>query len=139
VPGWAEGKLRAAIDLHCPWIRGEHNEVIYFVGGPDQAIWTRAMDLSRVLESTRTGPLPYHVEDNLAFGQAWNTDKNYASGKSFGRWAGELPGIDIATAIEIPYANAGGVAVTPESARAFGHDLARALRLYLEERSARPE
>jgi hypothetical protein len=139
VPGWAEGKLRAAIDLHCPWIRGEHNEVIYFVGGPDQAIWTRAMDLSRVLESTRTGPLPYHVADNLPFGQAWNTDNNYASGKSFGRWAGELPGIDIATAIEIPYANAGGVAVTPESARAFGHDLARALRLYLEERSARPE
>ena len=33
IPAWSGGKLRVALDLHCPWIRGEHNEVIYFVGG----------------------------------------------------------------------------------------------------------
>ena len=132
VPTWADGKLRVAIDLHCPAIRGTSNEVIYFVGGPDEAIWKRVTDFCRILESSRTGPLPYHVTDNLPFGQGWNTEKNYGSGKSFSRWASELPGIDISATVEIPYANAGGEPVTPDSARAFGHDLARALRRYLE-------
>ena len=33
LPKWADGKLRVAIDLHCPAVRGTHNEWIYFVGG----------------------------------------------------------------------------------------------------------
>ena len=35
--------------------------------------------------------------------------------------------------IEIPYANASGQAVTVETARAFGHDPAHALRPFLED------
>ena len=46
---------------------------------------------------------------------------------------GELPGIGLATTFEIPYANASGQPVTADSARAFGRDLAKALRRYLEE------
>ena len=38
----------------------------------------------------------------------------------------------MATTIEIPYANVGTTVVTADDARAFGHDLARALRGYLE-------
>ncbi|MGQ9733216.1 MAG: M14 family zinc carboxypeptidase, partial [Candidatus Zipacnadales bacterium] len=63
----------------------------------------------------------------------WNTVETYAQGKNFARWASEMPHIDFAVTIEIPYANASGQMVTQESARAFGHDLARAIRQYLAE------
>jgi hypothetical protein len=131
VPEWSEGKLRIALDLHCPHIRGPHNEVIYLVGSPNEAIWARASRFAEVLESARTGPLPCHASDNLPFGQGWNTETNQGGGKSFGRWASELSGIDFATTIEIAYANASGAAVAPDSARAFGRDLAAAIRRYL--------
>ncbi|MBM3476369.1 MAG: peptidase M14 [Armatimonadetes bacterium] len=133
VPEWSEGKLRIALDLHCPHIRGPHNEVIYLVGSPLEGIWAEASRFAELLETTRTGPLPYRAKDNLPFGQGWNTDANLGAGKSFCRWASELPGIDFATTIEIPYANAGGVAVTAESARAFGRDLAAAIEAYVRE------
>ena len=38
----------------------------------------------------------------------------------------------LATTLEIPYADVGGRPVTIDSARAFGRDLARAIRRYLE-------
>jgi hypothetical protein len=43
-----------------------------------------------------------------------------------------LPGISLATTIEFPYANVSGGEVNAGSARAFGHDLAAAIRGYLE-------
>ena len=41
VPEWSQGRLSVAMDLHCPWIRGPHNEVIYMVGRrePDGNTW----------------------------------------------------------------------------------------------------
>jgi hypothetical protein len=132
VPVWSEGKLRVALDLHCPWIRGQHNEVIYFVGGPEPEIWERAVQLGKLLEAVQQGPLVYRVSDNLPFGKAWNTGPGGPNLKSCSRWAAELPGIQVASGIEIPYANAAGKEVTADSARAFGRDLARALRRFLQ-------
>ena len=132
VPKWSEGRLKVSLDLHCPHIRGQHNEVIYIVGSQAPAVWEQQCALGKLLEAVRTGPLPYRASDNLPFGKAWNTGGNFASGKSCSRWAGELPGIRLAASFEIPYANAGGQTVTAESARAFGHDLAKAIRQYLE-------
>jgi len=133
IPKWSGGRLRFALDMHCPYIRGEHNEVIYFVGGPDQENWKRVERFSKILESVQTGPLVFDSKNNLPFGQDWNTEENLKGGKSFGRWAAELPGILIGTSIEIPYANASGKAVTAETARAFGRDLARALQRFLKD------
>jgi len=48
-------------------------------------------------------------------------------------WAAGLPGVEVATVIEIPYANVGDAIVTAESARFLGHDLARAMKEYLQE------
>jgi len=132
VPKWAHGRLRVALDLHCPHIRGPHNEVIYIVGSEAPAIWEQQCAFGKLLEAVRTGPLPYRASDNLPFGQAWNTGRNYGGGKSFSRWAGEQPGVRLAASFEIPYANAGGQAVTADTARAFGRDLAKAIRQYLE-------
>ncbi len=112
--------------------------------------------LSAVLESVREGPrfgpdprlcggdvipaeagitaegLPYRDENSLPFGTAWNTAANYGQYKSGGRWAEEQSGVRLATTIEIPYANVGAAVVTADNARAFGRDLARAIRRYLE-------
>jgi hypothetical protein len=135
IPQWSEGKLRAAIDLHCPYIKGEGHEVIYFVGGPDQKNWLRVLTLSKILEEIQTGSLKYQAADNLPYGQSWNTSDNTAEGRSFGHWAAELPGIVVGTSIEIPYANVRTQTVTADSARAFGHDLLQALCRFLREMS----
>ncbi len=137
VPKWADGRLRLAFDLHCPHIRGAYNEVIYIVGSEAPEIWEQQCAFGKILEAVRSGPLPYRASDNLPFGKAWNTKSNYSSGKSFSRWAGEQPGIRLAASFEIPYANAGGQTVTAETARAFGRDLAKAIRRYLEEQGVR--
>lgn len=131
VPAWSAGKLAFALDLHCPWIRGPHNEDIYFPGGEDQRNWAEIVAFSKILEEVNDGPLPYSASNNLPFGTAWNNASNYSQGMSFARWAAALPGTRAAGTIEIPYANCGAVDVTPESARVFGHSLALALRRYL--------
>ena len=132
VPEWSASRLHVALDLHCPHIRGKHNEVIYMVGSRCKEMWRSQTRFSKILEAAATGQLPYHARNNLPFGKAWNTGANYGNKKSCGLWTSELPGIRLATTFEIPYANASREPVTPESARAFGHDLAKALRRFLE-------
>ncbi len=131
VPNWSNGKLKAAFDLHCPHIRGPHNEVVYIVGSEDERMWQRQSEFGRLLEKVQSGPLVYRASDNLPFGQAWNTGNNTGSNMSFGQWAGDLEGIRLEASFEFPYANAGGQTVTPDGARTFGRSLAKALRGYL--------
>ncbi len=133
VEGWPSGSLQVAIDLHCPWIRGQHNDVIYMVGSSSQGMAAEQQRFGTILQDVCEGSLRYRLSDNIPFGTAWNTTRNYTQGKSFGLWASEQSGVRMAAAFEIPYAEAGGVAVTPESARVFGRDLAQALKRYLAE------
>ncbi len=134
VPKWSGGRLRLAIDMHCPYIRGggdgpSSNERTFFVGNPSQETWDRQQQLSRILQQVQTGPLVHDPKHNLPWGEKWNTLKEP---KSCSRWTASLPGVLIGTTIEIPYANVAGQPVTAESARALGRDLARAIRGYLE-------
>ncbi|MBM4034814.1 MAG: peptidase M14 [Planctomycetes bacterium] len=131
-PKWADGRLKLAFDIHCPHIRGAHNEDIYIVGSEARAMWEQQCAFGKILEAAAAGPLPYRAASNLPYGKAWNTKANYGAGRSFSRWAGELPGVRLVASFELPYANAGGQTVTAETARAFGHDLAKAIRRYLE-------
>jgi hypothetical protein len=132
MPRWSEGKLMAAIDLHCPYIRGDYNEFVYQVGKSEPPIWAEQRRFGAILERVQSGALDYRNADNLAFGQAWNT--GVAPGfKSCSSWFGEQPGIRLATSIETAYATAHERVVTAETARAFGRDLARALAVYLRE------
>jgi hypothetical protein len=132
VPQWSGGKLALALDLHCPYISGKNNESIYLVGSQDKKIWAEQSRFSQLLQKAATGPLPYRASDNIPFGKAWNTTKNYKDGLSCARWAAGLEGIRCAATIEFPYANANGKEITADSSRAFGSDLARAIRAYLE-------
>lgn len=133
VPGWSGGRLRIALDLHCPYIRGKRNEVVYFVGIPVERIWQEVQRFSTILESLPPAGLPYRAQDNLPFGREWNTAANLAGGTTMAHWASEIPGVRVASTIEVPYANASGTVVTPDSARALGRDLCRAIRRYLDE------
>jgi hypothetical protein len=130
-PGWGAAKLAFALNMHCPWIRGEHNEEIYFPGGKDPRNWAEVSKFAKLLEKVNRGPLPYSTAHNLPFGTAWNTAANYKQGMSFVRWAEAISGIRAAGAVEIPYANCGTTDVTAQSARALGYSLAAALREYL--------
>ncbi len=130
---WPESDLKMAISLHCPMLRGERQQNIYFVGPPNPYAWEQTGVFSDILESTGSAPLPFKAANNLPFGQGWNTAERFAGGlQSFGGWASELPGMTMAASIEIPYAMAGGVEVDARSARRFGHTMARALKRYLE-------
>jgi len=126
---WSAGKMRMAFDLHCPWIRGDTNEHIYFVGMPCEKTWDRVKLFSARLEALRKGPLPYRACKNLPFGQGWNTeaDPPGAEPRTFSGWMTAIPGARFGVTLEIPYANAQGVAVTTQTARAFGRDLAMAI------------
>ncbi len=132
IPAWSNGRLRLALDMHCPYIRGWRNEVVFFVGQANERLWQRLTVFSEMLESLPPAGLPYRASDNLPFGKEWNTAERRGEGKSNGAWAGEIPDIDFASTVEIPYANASGVAVTAESARAFGRDLALAMQRFLQ-------
>ena len=130
VPDWSGGRLRAALDLHCPWIRSGNNETIYFVGTSSAEHWNHVGAFSQILERERTGPLPFQSADNLAFGLGWNTYNGPLM--MCQNWAQSLPGVRLAATLEIPYANASGAGVSAESAHAFGRDLAVALQHYLK-------
>ncbi|MHC4177088.1 MAG: hypothetical protein ACYSWU_06260 [Planctomycetota bacterium] len=131
---WSAGRLRIALDLHCPYIRGggdgpSSNERIFLVGNPSPEIWRRQQEFGKLLQQVQTGPLVYHPKHNIPWGQAWNTEKQP---RSCSRWTAALPGVLVGVTIEIPYANVGGKPVSPITARLLGHDLARAIRRYLE-------
>ncbi len=127
----AWGEVHAALDLHCPWIRGESNEWTYFVGLPDESVWQGVGVLSSILEQESQGSLPYREADNMPYGIAWNTERNPR--QCFDGWAAALPGARLAATLELPYATAREGEVNQESARRFGQDLGRALARYLRE------
>ena len=129
-PEWGGGRLRVAMDLHCPYAC---DNLIYIVGSPVPGMWEQQCRFGRILEEAAQGGLPYRAADNLPFGKDWNVDANYASGMSCGRWAAGLPGMALATSLEFPYCEARDVAITADKARAFGRALAAAVRRYLEE------
>lgn len=124
--------LNLAFDLHCPAIRGEWNTHIYFVGTPNMDNWQSMGTFSDVLERERLGPLEYHASGNLPHGVAWNTGASYQDMLSCGRFLDVAAPDCTHAGLEFPYADVNGGEVNPESARAFGRDLARAIRSYLE-------
>jgi hypothetical protein len=133
VPEWSGGKLRLMLDVHCPGLRGAEHEVIHFIGQADPRQWEAVGRFSAILESAPSGALKFSAKHNLPFGKSWNNAALRKPGQeTSAHWAWALPGVALACGLEVPYANAGGQAVTPESARAFGKDLAKAIRRYLE-------
>jgi hypothetical protein len=135
VPGWSGGKLFFALDLHCPYIRGEFHEVILFPGRlRDEGNWKRALVFLETLEEVQAGPLRFSLADSQRF-TTWDGGpaKPAIPGvkpRTFSSWVRTVPGVKVGVVVELPYANAAGGEVNQDSARAFGRDLARALHIY---------
>lgn len=121
-------RVVAAIDLHCPHIRGEWNDRVYLVGAPEKNIWENQQAFAAALEKVRTGSIAFRARDCLPFGTAWNTKGNFTQGQSSSGWARETyTKARLITTVEIAYADALGQEVNAASARALGRDMAAAL------------
>ncbi len=132
VPEWSQGKLKMALDIHCPWIHGKNNEDIYIVGSSDKQIEQNQIIFSQLMEKNSSGEIkPYH-KNFLPFGESWNTEANYSQGISFSKWAGGIEGISISTTIEYPYANISGMMVSKDNSRAFGETISFSIQEYFE-------
>lgn len=128
IPAWSDGRLTLAIDLHAP---SRREEKIYFAGPRGEEAVAEFDGFCRLLLSNLRGPLPFDPTDNLPFGRGWNVPATYGQRQSFAIWAEELPGVRLATTLELPYAQVRGREVTPETARRFGADLTAAIAAYL--------
>ncbi len=132
IPAWSDGKLKIALDLHCPWIKGKYHEWISLVGKKDPIMEDAQIRFCELLEKNATGELPFRRRDFLPYGTDWNTGGNYSKGMGFSQWATGIDNISLATTIEFPYANILGVQVTKDNARAFGKAVAFSLMDYLK-------
>jgi hypothetical protein len=114
-------KIIGYIDIHCPHISGDSNELIYLAGSSSDKIAAAQVEFCNLLEK-HDSPLPFK-DGYLPFGTAWNVGAGikYQTGSSWA--AGHLPNAKLATTIEVPYANASGTSVTQKSAKAFGVEL----------------
>ncbi len=124
------GEWEVFLDIHCPWLRGDANEYAYTPWKETRLIPDPELEkrFSETIEKTQSGVMRYKASDDIPFGTGWNTGKNYADGLSAVRWAASnVPSLRIARTFEIPFANANGATVTPETCREFGRDIARAL------------
>jgi hypothetical protein len=126
----SRGPIAFAMDMHCPAISGPDHESIYFVGTPNAANWDAMVAVSQLLQDGGEGPLRFSTSNNMPHGVAWNVvdDPDLLT---FARFMDTVPDAGPHATLELPYANASGGEVTAESARAFGHDLARMIRDFL--------
>ena len=132
IPTWSQGASTLALDIHCPWIRGDRNENIYIVGSQDSANAVEQQWFAEIVEKTHQGDLPFFAADYLQFGTEWNKMGNYKKGHSFTRWADSLPFVPLSACIEFPYAAVHDQQVRIEGARQFGRSLALSLQKYIQ-------
>ena len=136
----ASWRPTVVMDLHSPWLRGSwflknnSNEFIYQVGVDNPVNSARQRRFGEILERTQSGGCGYRQEDDYWFGRGWNCAANYAKGRTLETWAAQtFPDAALVTTFEIPFANARHVTLDPVRLRAFGRDIARALKEYLSE------
>ena len=139
----AGGRLDIFIDVHCPWIRDgversrASNEFLYTPWKDPKIVPDAASEkrYSELLERLQCGSMRYRAADDLAFGRLWNTGLNYEQGWSAVIWACKrVKGLRIARSYEVPFANANGAVVTPETCRELGRDTAKVWRALLTEK-----
>ncbi len=121
------------LDFHCPWIYGPQDEAIFWVANDTNQ--EKIDRLSAILQRVRTGPLPFDPNDNVPFGEkgnGWNCWEGYGGKQTFALAPSHWRNVKLVGSLEVAYANAHGVPVTAESARALGRDLALTLREFLE-------
>ena len=138
LPEWSKGKPDIVMDIHSPWIRGLYNEFVYQVGIPHKGFAVQQQRIGTLLEQVHKGGTHYRQKNDLPFGRAWNTGKNYGQGNTLVLWAKDrFPQAKLVTSWEIPFASANdGVTLTPDNLRHLGRDMAKVFRLFLTDPNA---
>ncbi len=113
------------LDIHCPWLRGNGNEHVFFVGQKAKRLDAATTELAGLLRKEAEG-LGVYGGDILPFGSSWNTGSNFTKGSTLAGWASGLDFVAMAASMEVPYANAGETTFNPDLMRMFGRALARA-------------
>ena len=98
----------------------------------DEAQFSFAMPY-KILEAVQRGPLAFRLSDSQEFTTWGGGDRVGPIPGAPATWVRMLPGVQVGSVLEMPYASAAADEVNQDSARAFGHDLARALHVYLNE------
>ena len=134
----ADGGPSVVMDVHCPWLRSSWfvkdsaNEFIYTVGNKE--VDDTQKRFCEVLERVQRGGLGFLASDHYFFGRGWNTAKNYTQGLTMAQWAIRTwPDAKLHIAFEIPFANARYLTLYPPKFRAFGRDIAAAVKEFLEQ------
>ena len=126
------------MDVHCPGVRGRGHEQL-FTPMKDPAIVPDVEGerrFSQLLEKMQCGSMRYRAADDMPFGIEWNNKTDHSKTRSSVIWACQsVKGLKICRTYEVPFANANGAVVTPETCRALGHDLAKVFRAMLEGQS----
>jgi len=133
VPTWAENKLVIALDLHCPWIKGNDNENIYIVGSSNENLAAQEKLFCSLLKTCNKGELKISEKIYYPSNYGWNTSANYKDGLSFVKWASSLYSVKLSCSIEFPFGSNEGQTITQENTRVFGEDLAVAIKKYLKQ------
>lgn len=133
IPVWSEGKLKAALDMHCPGIIGKWHENIYFVGMEGEEIMKEQEHFTQILLESSKGELILNPKDlYLKFGVSWNNSERLKK-EAFAGWASSImEPKSLAITLEIPYSNNEGQQIVPSNAKLFGRDLANAIALYFQ-------
>lgn len=136
--GWAGGRPDIDIDLHNPSINHDRIYTHALRAAAGEGPESRAPERTflETLEAVQQGPLKFRLQDSVDFAARMAAKSKTAEGeKSSGKAQDSMSGnrdAAVNAGFEIPYALVGDVPVTPDSARAFGHDIARAVVAYLK-------
>ena len=132
----ADMRLDMFLDFHCPGIRGREHECVH-TAFMDPSIRPGSNEtegrFSSLLEKLQSGSMRYRVADDIPFGTSWNNENTYKLGWGSALWAcHKVKGAGVARSIEVPFANANGAVVTPQTCRELGRDIAKVIKAYLE-------
>ena len=134
VPPWLGGRPLFFIDLHGTSQKGK---TIFFIKRKTADELSRSIArFSTILEKERKGPLPFKAALTVQSPDKQPPNPSQAAVRGDGvtsvGWTSRLPGVIFAATLEFPYSTVGSAALTADSTRLFGKDMARAIRVFLE-------
>ncbi len=134
------GGIDFLMDFHAPYIGAKSkdgktfsiNSVIYPVGQAVPRIFEAQKRFAKILEKVNDSPLPFLASDLLPYGKLWNVRK---TNTHITGYSALLNGTKFSSSLEIPYSSCRGVQTSPESLKAFGSCVAKAMLEYLNTQS----
>lgn len=122
VPRWSRESKLIQIDFHCP---GLHTNQFYFTNYKPSYMLDQMNRLAARLVERHKGPgIPFTAQTKPS------GNLNPAMSRA---WFSSQPNAILAVTLEVPFATAKGVMVTPENLRELGRDLAKALADFIQD------